>query len=196
MFDLRTYSDEVFRVDEVLEKTLQKSLNFDTKFFYKNNDFNSNFLVNTFDIDTQDKNSKEISELLIEPLKTHFLEGTKYSLQKALKTFFGDSEIFEWHEYNGKPYHFKVKGIDITNSGTDKNALNHLDKTINEYKNVRSVCESIEFTQNKKFKQFVGVAFNVAVSVNLYPSVETKLESIFTKEISSYTHTQETINLA
>lgn len=35
--------------------------------------------------------------------------GTNYAVEQVIEDYFGDGEILEWYDYNGSPYHFKVK---------------------------------------------------------------------------------------
>ena len=35
-------------------------------------------------------------------------KGTKYAIEKALKSVYDDVRVIEWNEYGGEPYHFKI----------------------------------------------------------------------------------------
>lgn len=93
------------------------------------------------------------AELVKNSFKTHLTKGTKHAVESALYTVFSDFTLSEWFEYGGQPYHFKVVQ-NITAKDTDE--LLSAEETqkilnfINEYKNVRSICEGfiklVEYT--------------------------------------------------
>lgn len=130
LFDIRLFSLDISLID-TLAKTCPRQL--------------LPILAISFDVDIDGLDEKKARELIVNAFKAHYYSGTLYILQKALKTHFKSSEVREWFSYGGKPYFFKINGIDITNSGLNKKSLISLDETIKEYKNVRSICEEIEF---------------------------------------------------
>lgn len=75
-------------------------------------------------------------------IKIHRKLGTKYAVEKALMDVYGTASVEEWFEYNGMPFHFRVK-IDISNVGIDENTTQEIEAKMKFYKNARSHCEGI-----------------------------------------------------
>ena len=69
-------------------------------------------------------------------------KGTKYAIEKALKSVFDDVRVIEWNEYGGEPYHFKIIIYDSSNDREKRDRV--LDK-VKYYKNLRSVLEETIF---------------------------------------------------
>jgi len=168
MLDLRTYSDMLFRFDEVIGKKMREWLKFDERFFYDQNDFNRAFLAYTFDIEPKSTSLDETKELLKEPIKTYFDEGTFATLAKALKSLYSDTTLKEWHEYGGEPYHFKLE-FEASGKGIDFTTLNKSDKTIEVYKNVRSVYDGASIKLKTAAKTKVASVSLSGESVSVYP---------------------------
>ena len=38
--------------------------------------------------------------------------GTKQAVQDAVDTFLGGGTVYEWFEYDGEPYHYRISGVD------------------------------------------------------------------------------------
>ena len=169
MIDLRTYDDTLFRVDEVMGEKMREWLKFDKRFFYEQDDFNRAFLAQTFDVEPASPSLEETRKLLDEPLKTYFFEGTFFTLQKALKSFYGDSTLKQWFSYGGEPYHFRVE-IDLKDDSTDETRYKKLDTLIEQYKNVRSVFKGFNLIRNTKSEVFIGANETDKERLELFPS--------------------------
>lgn len=169
MIDLRTYDDTLFRVDEVMGEKMREWLKFDKRFFYEQDDFNRAFLAQTFDVEPASQSLEETKKLLDEPLKTYFFEGTFFTLQKALKSFYGDSTLKQWFSYGGEPYHFKVE-IDLKDDSTDETRYKKLDTLIEQYKNVRSVFKGFNLIRSTKSEVFIGANETDKERLELFPS--------------------------
>lgn len=189
MFDLRAYNDTIFRVDEVLECVFYKNVSFEKGFFYHIDEINEKHYKATFDLE-----NLPIEPNFKEPLKTHFLEGTSKSLGLALKASGLDIEIKQWYEYSGKPYHFKVS-INAGKTGINFSDLKRFDEIINEYKNVRSICEKVEISQSIEVVQKNKSAFISGEEVELLPYQITNLSSGFKNKTLSSFYQDEIIDL-
>lgn len=77
-----------------------------------------------------------------ECMKIHKFKGTKAAIITALKSVYDDVKIFEWFEYGGEPYHFKIH-IKHSHSGYAK--LARLLQKVKYYKNLRSHLEETIF---------------------------------------------------
>ena len=69
-------------------------------------------------------------------------KGTKYAIEKALKSVYDDVRVIEWNEYGGEPYHYKIIIYDSSNDREKRDRV--LDK-VKYYKNLRSVLEETIF---------------------------------------------------
>ena len=84
----------------------------------------------------------------------HFNKGTLGSVKGICKILFGNAEIKEWFDYNGRPGYFK-----ISTSGElkdEKDYLKVLD-VVNEYKNERSWLEALTFDRTAEFGKHIGI---------------------------------------
>lgn len=95
------------------------------------------------------KTENEKRSLIKSAIKIHRYKGTKFALQELFKTLNLNGQIYEWFNYGGEPYHFKV---DFNlQKFFDENFEKELLDLINENKNVRSVLEAlIIYLYNKK----------------------------------------------
>lgn len=189
MFDLRAYNDTIFRVDEVLEDVFYKNVSFEKGFFYRVNEINEKYYKKTFDLE-----NLPVEPNFKEPLKTHFLEGTSKSLGLALRASGLDIEIKQWYEYGGKPYHFKAS-INASKTGINFSDLKRFDEIISEYKNVRSICEKVEISQNIEVSQKNKSAFISGETIELLPCQITNLSTNFKNKTLSSFYQDEIINL-
>lgn len=141
------------------------------------------YLAVSFDVSIDNLDEKDARELIANAFEIHYYSGTPYSLQKALKAFFSDSEIFEWHEYNGKPYHFKVN-LEASKTGLDENTLKRIDKIINDYKNVRSVLESIDIKLTSHCEETNGIATISGENIEVLPFIYRNRQVAATQNIT------------
>ena len=64
--------------------------------------------------------------------------GTKDTIIRALRDVFCNTEISEWFEYGGKPYHFKVTFDTSDGRSPD---YTEAERLVDIFKNERSVCD-------------------------------------------------------
>lgn len=194
MLDLRTYNDTLFRVDEVLGSKMAKWLSFDKRFFYEQDDFNRAFLAQTFDIEPASQSLEETKGLLDEPLKTYFFEGTFFSLEKALNSFYKGIVLKEWQDYGGEPYHFKLE-LEPDERGVSKESFRKLDELVENYKNVRSTLGGIEISLRVEVDEiFKGVAVDGEL-IRIIPEIITQRDSDIGVYYAAITHELETLEV-
>ena len=83
-------------------------------------------------------------ELIAGTLPFYAKLGTPKAINWATQTIFGGSQMQEWFEYGGEPYHFKMRvniTDDIFSLEKDRQVIN----AINVCKNLRSHLDSIEY---------------------------------------------------
>lgn len=76
-------------------------------------------------------------ELIQNSEQAHLKKGTRAVLEKHLKIIFGDLELQEWFEAGLDPYHFQV----LSNHEISDDVLRRVNRTVNEFKTVRSVFD-------------------------------------------------------
>ena len=84
----------------------------------------------------------------------HFNKGTLGSVKAICKILFGNAEIKEWFEYNGRPGYFKISTFGELKD--EKDYLKVLD-VVNEYKNERSWLEALTFERSSNLGKYVGI---------------------------------------
>ncbi|MFV0481349.1 MAG: phage tail protein I [Campylobacteraceae bacterium] len=150
-------------------------------------------LANSFNVDINGLDENESRELIFDAFKIHFFSGTPYSLKVALRSVFENTTIKEWFEYGGEPYYFNVD-IDST-KGVSQNTYKRIDKTIDKYKNVRSVLESVRIFAQTKGEFFVGSATLSAEACTIYPYQPKDLSLSATSQIAINTQSSEIIKI-
>lgn len=76
-------------------------------------------------------------ELIQNSERAHLKKGTPAILKKHLSIIFGDLELQEWFEAGLDPYHFQV----LSNHEISDDVLRRVNRTVNEFKTVRSVFD-------------------------------------------------------
>lgn len=74
--------------------------------------------------------------------------GTKAAVETAISTIYPNTKVEEWFEYNGRPFHFRIK-IPITEDTIDPQKHEKVIELVKYYKNVRSVLDSVSYTGEK-----------------------------------------------
>lgn len=194
MFDLRAYSDVLFRVDEVMSDKYGEWLKFDDRFFYSQSDFNRAFLAFMFDVEPKSSSLEETKELLKEPIKTYFNEGTFYSLNKALKAFYSECEIKEWHEYGGEPYRFKLI-LEASKKGISEASLKKTTEMIEVYKNVRSVYDGSVIKLTSSANVYAAVSLSAGATICVDPLTPRDIETSQSAYFACALKTENIINL-
>ena len=113
-------------------------------------------------------------ELIAGTLPFYAKLGTPKAINWATQTIFGGSQMQEWFEYGGEPYHFKMRvniTDDIFSFEKDRQVIN----AINVCKNLRSHLDSIEyFIKAPTARAYAGavlLSHAGQVSVDLNPDV-------------------------
>lgn len=91
-----------------------------------------------------DYSLKEKRKTLKESWRVHRLLGTKAAVETALSAIYPDTQVSEWWEYNGAPYHFRIL-IDATYENVDPVKHQRVLDRVEYYKNLRSVLDEVEY---------------------------------------------------
>lgn len=125
-------------------------------------------LANAYDVSIDGLNEKEARKLLSKALMLKRHAGTTYAIKESLKAVFDTALVEEWFNYDGKPYHFKVK-VTSSHKPFDENTFKQLEKLIYEYKNVRSVLESIELRVQSKCDKYNACVYRDVEKIKILP---------------------------
>ena len=102
-------------------------------------------LANDFKVDWWDANYtlEEKRRTLKDSWNVHRRLGTKAAVVLAISAIYPDTQVSEWWEYGGKPYHFKLL-IDATYEDVDPVRHQRVIDRVAFYKNLRSVLDEVE----------------------------------------------------
>ncbi|KKP40318.1 MAG: hypothetical protein UR30_C0005G0099 [Candidatus Peregrinibacteria bacterium GW2011_GWC2_33_13] len=113
---------------------------------------------------------EEKRALIKNAVQIHKYKGTKYALEKVLEVLNLNGKIFEWFDYGGNPYHFRVI-LDFFNRGFDETTEKQLLDLIEETKNVRSVMETLEINLATQAQQKLIALCLTGEDITIYPKV-------------------------
>ena len=83
--------------------------------------------------------------------------GTVKAVKQAISDAYTDSDISEWTDYGGKPYHFKIL-INRGNEFYSSDDFQMLKLRASYYTNVRSVLDSIKYSAERTVQLYIGCA--------------------------------------
>lgn len=103
-------------------------------------------LAYDFKVDWWDANYTldEKRRTLKDSWNVHRRLGTKAAVVLAISAIYPDTQITEWWEYNGDPYHFKIL-INATYESVDPARHQRVLDRVAFYKNLRSVLDEVEY---------------------------------------------------
>lgn len=74
--------------------------------------------------------------------KVHRTIGTVGAVENAISAIYPDTTVLEWFDYQGDPYHFKLR-INITNEVINSNKMRRVLSRVKYYKNLRSHSDGV-----------------------------------------------------
>lgn len=112
----------------------------------------------------------------------HAKKGTKIAIIENLKKLNYPVTVYEWFEYEGKPYTFKLVSNHIN---SDPDWIDRLIEIIEKYKNCRSIVDTVDLELDRKVKnikmgsfvtheiekEFVGTHYDVDKRVNIHNGI-------------------------
>lgn len=87
---------------------------------------------------------EEKRRVLKDSWRIHRMLGTKGAVEQAISAIYPETTVEEWFEYDGDPYHFRIK-LDVTSDSVNPAKHQRVVDRIEYYKNVRSVLDDIEY---------------------------------------------------
>ena len=89
----------------------------------------------------------------------HRMLGTKAAVETAIAAIYPDTQVSEWFEYGGEPYHFRLL-INSTHESVDRDKHQRVLDRVEFYKNLRSVLDEVEYYDaGGTVTQYFGAAF-------------------------------------
>ena len=110
-----------------------------------------------------DYSLEEKRRTLKDSWRVHKLLGTKAAVVMAISAIYPRTQVLEWFEYGGEPYHFKLD-INITNDSIDSEKQRRVLERLNFYKSLRSHNDGVTY--------FVEAQPAIAKAVASVPSLE------------------------
>lgn len=111
---------------------------------------------------------KQKERLVTQTLAWYMHAGTPSILSEFLETILAGGYIEEWHDYNGKPYHFKAyayaEGHEVP-LGYGK----EVERQLKRYKNVRSWLEYFMFIIALGYRVNIAYKSSVQMTTRFYP---------------------------
>lgn len=103
-------------------------------------------LAKDFKVDwwSPDYSIEEKRKILKDSWYVHKHLGTTDAVERAVSAIYPDSRVVEWFEYGGEPYHF-VMQIQVEESQLDLSKHDTVLRSIDYYKNLRSVLDDVEY---------------------------------------------------
>lgn len=98
-----------------------------------------------FHCDFYDKSAdiKTKANLVKQSIRIHRMKGTKQAVVDLLAVYYPyNTELLEWFEYGGEPYHFKIRTSHLNAADKDK-----FMRALNSVKNARSYLDEIEYLE-------------------------------------------------
>lgn len=95
------------------------------------------FHCDYYDADVDIETKKAVVK---QSIKIHQKKGTPQAVTDLLQTAFpSNTQLYEWFQYGGKPYHFKILTSELNGAQVGKFL-----KALNSVKNARSYCDGIQ----------------------------------------------------
>lgn len=76
--------------------------------------------------------------------RVHRLLGTRAAVETAISAIYPHTQVLEWFEYGGEPYHFRLD-INITNDSIDSEKQRRVLERMNFYKSLRSHNDGVTY---------------------------------------------------
>jgi phage tail P2-like protein len=95
--------------------------------------------------------------LILESDKVYAHLGTKWAVEKVIRSYFGDGSIEEWFEYDGEPGHFRVLS---SNPSLNNEKLTEFLNLLEKVKRASAKLDGISITLDAELVLAAGVALH------------------------------------
>ncbi|MCG3696915.1 phage tail protein I [Aliarcobacter butzleri] len=111
----------------------------------------------------------------------HRKKGTLLAVKEVLKRLNIDVKFYEWFEYAGLPYHFKID-VDFLNRPVEDKDLKIIEEFVEIYKNTKSILELININIKTNLKEKYAMATITGEEIEVLPYTVRNL-NFYQKEI-------------
>ena len=124
----------------------------------------------------------------------HRKKGTLFALKEVLKRLNIDVKFYEWFQYQGLPYHFKVD-VDFLNRPVEDKDLKIIEEFIEIYKNEKSILELGKIRAKTQIQsRYAGACMNTDI-IKIYPAHSKKMNVEISSKYLSTTMQREKIKI-
>ncbi len=120
---------------------------------------------------SQELTLEQKRDLIKNTISIHKQNGTVGAVESALRSIFNTGTISEWHEYEGNPYHFKIK-LDGNKFSLGRNHSKQIETIVNKTKNIRSRLEKVEINVDHHTQAHMGTVARVGKITTITPATE------------------------
>lgn len=126
---------------------------------------------NNVDFWNDDLTEQQKRDLIIFSKQLKRKKGTIWAIEKVFEALNLQATVQEWFDYNGSPYHFKIK-LTLLSEVTAERIIK-LRALVQEYKNARSNLEELLVSTDLQCSvPMVGIGIYAKIKVTLYPATE------------------------
>ena len=103
-------------------------------------------LAHDFKVDwwDADYSLEEKRRTLKDSWRVHRLLGTRAAVEMAISAIYPNTQVVEWWEYDGEPYHFRLH-INVSDDNIESDKQRRVLSRLNTYKNLRSHLDTINY---------------------------------------------------
>lgn len=91
-----------------------------------------------------DYSLEEKRRTLKDSWRVHKILGTKAAVERAISAIYPHTQVLEWWQYDGEPYHFRLD-INITNDSINSDKQRRVLERLNYYKSLRSHNDGVTY---------------------------------------------------
>ena len=154
------------------------------------------YLAHTYQVEfwSDDLSSDEKRAIIDANIFLNRKKGTLSALKDVLRRLNIDIKFYEWFEYKGLPYHFKID-IDFISRPAGKDELRIIEDFINIYKNEKSVLELINVKLKTKLNEKLAAVTITGEDIEVIPYVVMNLSLEMNEKVMAASLLIESIEL-
>lgn len=103
-------------------------------------------------------------EIVKNSLFWHRTKGTPSTIEELITTVFGDGEVEEWFQYDGKPYHFRIKTSNPSVTGV---SVEQFRKAVNNVKRKSTRMDEVIIVVDA----FMDINYGFAVHTGTFTTI-------------------------
>ncbi len=90
--------------------------------------------------------------------------GTIKAIEELITAIFGEGQVHEWHEYEGKPHHFKIS---TPNPNITGDTLEEFNNIISRIKRKTAILDVVEISLNATMNTYYGFTIHIGDFISL-----------------------------